>query len=61
MSEEENKMPHKGKPPAFFKLAESRVPNQDQMNFIFEFYPQYQNEQDFTKIFDYFEQESQQL
>jgi hypothetical protein len=38
---------HKGKPWYFFNLQNTRKPNEEQMNFIFEHYPEYGAEKDF--------------
>ena len=55
LTEEELKQPNKGKPPSFFELSLTGQPTEEQMRFIYEFYPEYGNEKDYKKIFTYFE------
>ena len=50
---EELNMPHKGKASSFFEL-ENNMPNAKQMNFIYEHYPEYGSEPDYTHIFTWF-------
>jgi len=49
-SAEDLKTPHKGKPSSFFNLTEN-TPNQDQMSWVFEFYPEYGSEPNFGPVF----------
>ena len=42
---------HKGKPSSFFVLDKSGAPNSAQMGFIYEFYPEYGSETDYSGIF----------
>lgn len=50
-TEEDLATPHKGKPSNFFVLDASNAPNGMQMAFIYEFYPEYGSEPDYTVFF----------
>jgi hypothetical protein len=45
---------HKGKPSSFFVLDKTGAPNSVQMGFIYEHYPEYGSETDYTGIFSWF-------